>query len=753
MAIIPKANINMMQSTDVTRRPTQSIEAAGLVGKGIESFAKGLGDVGQAYLQINKQQEKLAAESYANKKTIEAEIEAKKRIEQLKLETKGDHKDFFANSQKIFDEVEAKYLQGTDGEKPNELGKQVFASRFSSIKRRMSLNSLDYQTNQRTNYLYKQDQETDMLKANSLAVSPDPIAAMKYIKDSEASYNNPSKYQGDIAQKGVLSARNSIFEGLMSGFENSDDPDTALSILNNEMAESKELLKNIDEGKIQTWRRRFQNLSNINTSVKASVLNKQFTDAEAAIMDRMQSVDNNELTNLQQMYAAAGDTNKVQSVEMLKASNALMQQLKTTPNKELDKILTKGVENLPEFKVTGSMNAAEKVRLSERFKTSIQKLKELKESRGADFIHDTFADVQNIAAQAADIGDIRAMNEYSTKVIEHQNKQNINNPKVLTDKLAEVYTSQINISKNPDLGAGIAANNIQKLKAGYGEHSLKIAKELVDRKLITSEQAYAFYLDNPESVKRLMELQDPKVLEAVNKAYTLKKSEDVDVDLTMSKLSTDETFTQFKSALVDKTGQQSNIQITESLLGIMQKDYKQIVTTSSIKPEEAKKQVIERYMNNWKITSNSTPVVIPNVEVQKHGYNVDKIEDNIDELRTSMPFMQESLNIPVPDTYIKELGKDAPAKWKKDLSNRSRWVTSPEMDGVVLMVDMGGKNPLAVKNKDGGLIRVSYKELNQGFDLSKGQKPEGVIGAVYKHRQRLSLDKPFIRTAEIGRQF
>lgn len=754
MAIIPKAQINKMVSTDVSRRPTQSIESAGLVGKGIESFAKGLGDVGEAFLQVNKQQEKLAAETYANNNMLKAELEINDGLNKLKAETKGDHKDYFDKASSIIKSVKEQYLKGTDTEKPNELGKQVFASRFGSVERRLSLNSLDYQTQQRTKYLYMKDQEADTLKANNLSVNPDHLTAIKYMEQSEATYKNPSKYQGDTAQAGIASARNSIFEGLMNGYENTDDAETALSILNKEMPESNKLLQGIDEGKVQTWRRRFENLSNVNKQVKSSVLNKQFTDAESAIMDRMQSVEETELNNLQQMYIASGDMNKAQSVDMLKASNSLMQRLKTTPNKELDMILTKGVENLPEFKVSGQMNAAEKVRLAERFKTSIEKLKELKETKGADFIHDNYRDIQNIAMQAADIDDVGAIREYAAKTIAHQNSQNIKNPKVLTDNLAEVYASQINISKNPDLGADVAAANVEKLKAGFGEHSLSVAKELVDRKLITQEQSYAFYLDNPESVKRLMELQNPQTLEAVEGRFKIVKENVNGAPEALEEIGTDSDFKELHKALVQATGMESNVVITDSLVGIMQKDYKYTITSNDISPQDAKKQVMQRYMSNWQITGNDTPVVIPTVEVQKNGYNVDKIEDNIDELKSAIPYIQETVNIPVPPTYQKQLGKDAAAKWSKDLKRNGKWVTSPEMDGVVLMLDMGAQKPVAPKDKDGNLIKVTYKELNQGFDLDKKVQPTGIVGAVQNKRKlREKLKSSNYMTKSLGESF
>jgi hypothetical protein len=753
MAIIPKAKGQGLVSTEVSRRPTQSIESAGIVGRGMQSFAKGLGDVGQVFAQVDAQQAKIEADSMSQKLVNDAIVEATQMEQSLKQETEGNHAEYSKEYSKRLNFLKESVTKRKD---ISDLTKKLFTNRFGNVERRLQVGALKYQTEQRTKFNYNLDQQNVTSKANTLSVMPDPTEALKGMTETEATFKNPSKYQGDQAIQGVKQGRNAIFDGLMAGYENTDNPEAALEILNKKLKGYEGILDGIDENKVQTWRRRFENLSKINTTVNKKLLNDQFKNTEAAIMDRFEPVDNNSLNVLQQTFVAQGDMDRAQSVEMLRSANSLMQEFKKKSNSDIDKALrqikNKGVQNLPEFKVKGTMNAAEKVRLADRLTASLENLKQFREARGADFIRDNFTDVQNLAAQASDIDNPSAMQQYAAKTLEYQKAQGIKNTKILTDDLANTYASQINITKNPEINAQTAAANITKLKQGFGDNASSIARELVDRELITPEQAYAFHFDDPKSINSLMELQNPEFMKSVNDSY--KKIEGVDPKGEMASINDDKTYQDFKRAIVQVTGKDDNLQVANTVRTIMEKDYKRLRATSDLTSEQARERVIKKYMDNWKITANDTPVVIPTVEIKRNGYNVDRIEDNVNELRSAMPFIQESLNIPIPDAYKKDLGQDAPEKWKKDLRNKARWVTSPEMDGVILMLDMGAEKPVAVPADDkGGLVKVTYKELNQGFDLSKGQKPEGVIGAVYKHRQRFKLDKPFIRTAEIGRQF
>ena len=103
MAIIPKAKGQGFVSTEVSRRPTESIESAGLVGKAMQGFAKGLGDVGQALVQVNAQQEKIEADAMSSKLVNDALVDAKESEQVLKQETEGNHANYASEYTKRVD--------------------------------------------------------------------------------------------------------------------------------------------------------------------------------------------------------------------------------------------------------------------------------------------------------------------------------------------------------------------------------------------------------------------------------------------------------------------------------------------------------------------------------------------------------------------------------------------------------------------------------------------------------------------------
>lgn len=721
MAIIPKANINMMQSTDVTRRPTQSIEAAGLVGKGIESFAKGLGDAGEAFLQVNKQQEKLAAESYANKKILEAEIEANKRIEQLKLETKGDHKEFFPKSQKIINEVETKYLQGSDEEKPSELGKQVFSSRFLNVKRRMLLNSLDYQTNQRTNYLYKQDQETDMLKANSLAVSPDPIAAIKHMKESEATYNNPSKYQGDVAQKGAINARNSIFEGLMSGFENSDDPDTALSILNNERPESKELLRSIDEGKIQTWRRRFEKQLATKTKVNKSLFNSQIQDLESFTFDNREKAPQGFIESLEQNAIALGDRKAYGKIQILKKSNEMIQSIKEDyDNEDLQKLRV-GLSQSPEFKVLGIQDAAEKNRLAKRMEDSISQIIEFRNKKGADYALETDKSLVNLSAQAAAL-EPKGTKAYLERTKTVQDEKGISNPKLLTDSMAEAYAPLFNVKDGETLNPEATKNSIVKFKEAFLDKTPQAVEELIDRKIIDRATSYAFYTDDPKLMERIVSINttDTKTLIDISKEKFAQEKTDFKSE--SSNMFADTTIQDYEDALSQTIGKKAALLKTEPMKELSRKLFAKYAATMSI--DDAKRKAISDLSSQWTTLNADNNVIIPTAELEKMSLGKERLEETLDLMKVHSREIIDAYEVSPPNQYkaIESSPERAKEKFARDVRERGMWLTSNDMTGVVLYMDNGTETPSVVPGKGNKPIKITWKELHNGFDWKYLQK-------------------------------
>jgi hypothetical protein len=246
MAIIPKAKGQGLVSTEVSRRPTQSIESAGIVGRGMQSFAKGLGDVGQVFAQVDAQQAKIEADSMSQKLVNDAIVEATQMEQSLKQETEGNHAEYSKEYSKRLNFLKESVTKRKD---ISDLTKKLFTNRFGNVERRLQVGALKYQTEQRTKFNYNLDQQNVTSKANTLSVMPDPTEALKGMTETEATFKNPSKYQGDQAIQGVKQGRNAIFDGLMAGYENTDNPEAALEILNKKLKGYEGILDGIDENK------------------------------------------------------------------------------------------------------------------------------------------------------------------------------------------------------------------------------------------------------------------------------------------------------------------------------------------------------------------------------------------------------------------------------------------------------------------------------------------------------------------------
>ena len=720
MAIIPKAKGQGLVSTEVTRRPTQSIESAGIVGRGMQSFAKGLGDVGQVFARLNEQQEKLQADSDSREAVLDAELEIQQGTSELKQNYKDDHKGYADAVAKLTDSIKDKYIKNM-----SNLTAATFKARFSTTERRSKLKGLSYEQEQRTNYLYQTDQRIINKRATLQTQAPDPTEAAKAYSEIDAMADMPNKYTHEQARQLASKGKLEIFRGTMSGLESTRNIDTALEILSGE--ENKGLLEPIDSQEIARWKARFENLSNVNTSVKKSLIKQRATDLEASTYDRTVAVPGEEFDQTAASLIAEGEPNKAQSVMIAKQANIMIQDLKKKPLKEIDKILTAGVENLPELKVKGSMNAADKIRLADRLSGSLKKIKQERESKGADYVIDQFSDVQSLASMALDIDPKNAANIklYAETTKKHQEKLGIKNVKYLTDELADSYAKQLNA---PD----VTADTVMKLRNGYGTYADNVAAELVKRELITTEQSYVFFMDNPEAIQSVIDLQNEETMKSIEDK--LKTDKGFDKKTEFSDLRNSSEFQNFEKAMVDVTNEADNQQIVSTLNRIMQKDYMRMRAINKKSKSDAKKAVIKKYMDNWSITNNDTPVIIPSVDIRREGWNKDRIEDNLDELKTMTPLLQETLNIPVPKEYVADQGEEGGLKkFRKDLGQNTKWVTAPEMDGVILMMDIGASTTIVVAGENGEAVKVTYQDLDAGFDVNKKVK-KGLTAAAQKFK-------------------
>ncbi|TFG99008.1 MAG: hypothetical protein E4H14_20530, partial [Candidatus Thorarchaeota archaeon] len=175
MAIIPRASVNKAQSLQFSASPTQSIEGAGLVGKAMQGMGEGLKDVAGLFNEIHKKQEAIEADSFAQNSALDAELEIIQKDEENKKKFQGNHKGYAESNAKLVDSVMDKYNKNA----PSKNASMAFKNRFASSERRFKIGGLSYEQEQKTKFLYTQDQQLINKYATVLNNVPDTNKAVQ----------------------------------------------------------------------------------------------------------------------------------------------------------------------------------------------------------------------------------------------------------------------------------------------------------------------------------------------------------------------------------------------------------------------------------------------------------------------------------------------------------------------------------------------------------------------------------------------
>jgi hypothetical protein len=727
MAIIPKAKGQGFVSTEVSRRPTESIESAGLVGKAMQGFAKGLGDVGQALVQVNAQQEKIEADAMSSKLVNDALVDAKESEQVLKQETEGNHANYASEYTKRVDFIKKQINSRKD---ISDLTKKLFNNKFQNSERRLKIGALNYQFEQRTKFNYDLDQQAITSYANNLSVDPDPTEALKKMAATEATFKNPSKYTGDQATQGVKQGRNSIFEGLMSGYENTDDPESALEILNNELEGHGDILKGIDEGKVQTWRRRFERQLATKTKVNKFLFKSQIQDLESATFDNRKKAPQGLIESLEQNAIAMGDRKAYGKINILKKSNEMIQSIKDYDNEDLQK-LRAGLSQSPEFKVLGIQDAAEKNRLAKRMKDYISQMIEFRNKKGADYALEIDKSLVNLSAQAAAL-EPKETKTYLERTKTVQESKQIANPKILTDSMAEAYAPLFNVKDGETLDPEATKNSIVKFKKAFLDKTPQAVEELIDRKIIDRATSYAFYTDDPKLMERIVSINttDTKTLIDISKEKFAQEKTDFKSE--SSNMFADTTIQDYEDALSQTIGKKAALLKTEPMKELSRKLFAKYAATMSV--DDAKKKAISDLSSQWTTLNADNNVIIPTDQLEKMSLGKERLEETLDLMKVHMPEIKEAYDIPVPSQYkiIESSPEAALEKWNKDIADRGMWLTSSDMTGVVLYMDNGTERPSVVAGKGNKPIKITWKELHNGFDwqyLQKNMKGSKLVQA------------------------
>lgn len=711
MAIIPKAQINKMVSTDVSRRPTQSIESAGLVGKGIESFAKGLGDIGQVFAQVDAQQAKIEADTMSQKLVDDAMEDIHEEEKYLKLNTKGNHAQYAAEHRKKVENIKNFVLKRKD---ISDLTKKVFTSRFANVERRAAIGASEYQLNQRKNFILSTKKEMITSTAQRLSTMPDSYETVKSLNTVISQLKDSSTFTQEEQKTNELAARDEIFTGYMNGLENENEPEEALEVLNGENPHSKEILKTIAPEKVQTWRRRFERQMKTKAEVNKSLFNSQIQDLESFTFDNREKAPQGFIESLEQNSIALGDRKAYGKIQILKKSNEMIQSIKEYDTEDLNKLRT-GLSQSPEFKVLGIQDAAEKNRLAKRMNSAIDQMIKFRNEKGADFAMEVDKSLVGLSAQAAAL-EPEGTKAYLEKTETVQKAKGIANTKLLTDAMAEAYEPLFNVKDGETLDPVAVKKSVIGFKEAFGKNTPKAVEELIDRKIIDRATSYAFYSDDPKQIENIISLNttDTDTLieaskETFSKAGTDLKSESENMFV-------DSSIQEYENALAKTIGKKEAILRIAPLKALAVKSFAKYAATESI--DNAKKKALEDFASQWTTLNADENVIIPTSQLNKMSLGKGRLEETLDLMRVHAREITEAYEVPVPDQYkaVESSPEKAKEKFASDIRSKGMWLTSSDMTGVVLYMDNGTERPSVVPGKGGKPIKVTWQELHNGFD-------------------------------------
>ena len=703
MPLIPEANFGPTQiSTNVGETPTQSVESAGMV---TEAWGKVANNVAQLGVQLTQKRQEAKEKDFLNTESANYSVALADQDIQLK-KTYASNPTGYAKAKKDFSD---KYNQEALKRAPDDNTRAKWQQLATSKSDDIYNHALTWENKTSAEIISANRINNIDKTVGRIAITLDP-------KDASLAYNEALKINNDsvglsiseadrIEQQPKIADKAAVtyVEGLMNSPKNKmSNLRRAQAFLDGKDVDTINIHKDMTSDTLLNLKKKVTTQIDSENKISKTMVGNKVKDVIAFAMNGNE-IKQDELTFALKNAGAIDDGGA--SANTIKTAAEFSQEFQQIKSLPLNEMRAKAAQS---FKLgDSSYNYADRQKLRDGFLKRVDKyIADTEKFPGKAFVANDSTG-KNLEAQALDVEDPNAFQQYSARLKSYKQANNISGTALLTPDLASNYSNVIKMAKD---GTG-KDTIVQRLAANAGTDASQMLSELVSNEAgsqFTSTDFVISKIQN-DSVRQnlyhnLMHQKDiPKIPDDAKKSID-------------STILSDSTYKNFVSSM---TGQgfdrRTEVDAYNKLIKIQ--------ATSRVNagedPDEATKNAVNDVLSGTKIVSKGNSNIVlagDSVEYEQ------KVSDFVG-VTANQNTMQALLKGGVSDSYYnnlkaaqKDLGfskENISKKRAEYIAKRGRYVLDSSGANLMLITDdpVSGL-PVPVRDAKDEVVKVPLTQLD-----------------------------------------
>jgi hypothetical protein len=687
----PRVAAPEMGAAPRMKQNTATYEAINQAGAALQNFS----------LNLVEKRTQAETNDFINSADNQFEADSYKKKIELQNKYSGDPKGYSTE----FDSWAKDWNKNKIKEAPNTIAKDNWSRAFTNKATSASVDAQSYERKQAANFMVGKIDGYSQEHANNLTLSPNPEYAMsswettvKSVKDNVGIHWNETEAEELLKKLGARQA-----EGYLNGLERNKNFGSGLSFIDGKDKETKELLKYVDQDKLQSTRNRFMNAMEVNNEVSKQTINKTINNAVLGAIKYGGITKSEEFNQAYKLAEYLPPDKKALTIDDLDTAKYYAEKIaliKTmTPEKAIAEIKSKQFPD-ESFNLQGRMN------LTSQFIKTAEEIIQQKESGAGEFYINNDKEVGIKSQEALDLSRPQALKSYIDEIDVRTDAEKITNKSYLSAAMAESYTTMLT-TKDPV----VSEQSFQALSAGAGDKTSVIINELRQKnKNFTDLHAAAFSIgDSKNRISVLSNLKNKQAIEDNPRVTSSSKQ------LKEAMLNND-SIANFSKIINNSDPSGNRMWIGNGATKLIELEAKSIIASGG-DPDEAvsmaSKKVIE---DNFDFAeAGKSSLIVP----KNLGIDKDDLENAIQRLGTK-DYLSK-LDITVPSVYPDK------NRLLEDYEDKGYFISTPDQSGAYMVLKNSSNQHVPLRDSKGTPIRFNYSDMiKESQDtVKKSYSPRG----------------------------